>query len=177
MTWGAPWGETGGDGSRLMIEVYRPGSEIDRFGDPANEVVARTATLGGPYALKPGAAIDSKFGRVATYDFTARSGDRRHQCLGFVRSIADPRLQLAGWYCRGRVEVIDRGEFGCALERLSLMMSASEPKVTEFFAKAELQRRLCATKPKPTQRASNTKRDDWIDAPKEPKLRGRVVAR
>ncbi len=177
MTWGAPLGDAGGGGARLMLEIYRPGAEIKRFGDAASEAVARTAMLGGPYALKPGAAIDTKFGPLSTFDFTALSGERRHQCLGFVRAIAEPRMQLAGWYCRGRVEVIDRGALGCALERLSLMMSASEPKVTDFFAQAELKRKLCAAKPKPTQRVSNTKRHDWLDAPKDPKLRGRVAGK
>ncbi|MEA2907465.1 MAG: hypothetical protein QOI12_4852 [Alphaproteobacteria bacterium] len=177
MTWGKPWADPADAGSRLTVEVYRPGQERKRFADAASEVAAHTADLGGPYALKPGEAIDSKFGPVATFAFTARAGERRRHCLGFVHAAEEPRLQIAGWYCKGGAEVIDRGTLACALERLSLVMAASEPKVTELFARAELRRRPCGAKPKSAQRPSNIKRQDWIDAPKDPKLRGRVAGK
>jgi hypothetical protein len=68
------WGDPSGIGSRLMLEIYRAGHEIRRFGEPATEVVARTAELGGPYALKPAEGIESKFGRLTAFDFTATQG-------------------------------------------------------------------------------------------------------
>ncbi len=169
------FGESSGAGSRLMVEIYRPGKELDRFGDPATELAARTAELGGPYPLKPAEAIDSKFGRLASFDFTALVGGQSRHCLGFVRSADEPRLQIAGWHCKGGPELIDRGALACALDRLTLLMAASEPKVTEFFANAELKRKFCGQKPVP--RATYTQRHDWIDASKEPKLRGRVAGR
>ena len=172
MTWGAP----DGAGSRLMIEVYRPGAELKRFGEPAAEIAIRTAGLGQVGALTPADAIESKFGRVTTFDFTAGAGERVRQCLGFVRAFGEPRLQLSGWYCKGGAEVVERATLSCALERLSLVMAASEPKVQELFARAETRRKFCA--PKPAFRTATTlRRNDWIEAPKTPKLRGRVAAR
>jgi hypothetical protein len=75
--------------------------------------------------------------------------------------------------------VVDRSALACAFERLTLLMSASEPKVTEFFARAELNRKFCGQKPVGRTPAVNTsiKRNDWIEAPKVPKLRGRVAGR
>jgi hypothetical protein len=177
MRWGPAWDDPAGAGSRLTIEIYRPGKEIARFGDAASEVAARTAELGGPYPLTPAQAIDSKFGRFAAFSFTARSGGQPRNCLGFLHAFKDPLVEIAGWYCKGGAEVVERATLACALERLSLLMAASEPKITELFARAELQRKVCNTKPARTQRASNTRRHDWIDARKTPKLRGRVVAR
>jgi hypothetical protein len=173
------WGDANGPGSRLMLEIYRPGPELRHFGDPVSEVTARTAELGGPYALKPAEAIESKFGRVATFDFTASAGTRPRNCLGYVLAFEDPRLQLAGWYCKGAKEVVDRTTLACALDRLTLMMAASEPKVSELFARAELNRKFCTPKAAPRAVKSNTtiKRNDWLDAPKDPKLRGRVAVR
>jgi hypothetical protein len=173
------WGDPSSIGSRLMVEIYRPGREIRRFGEAATEVVARTAELGGPYALKPAEGIESKFGRLTAFDFTAAQGGRPRNCLGFARAFDDPRLQIAGWYCKAGREVVDRSGLACAFERLTLLMAASEPKVTEFFARAELKRKFCAQKSVARTPAANTsiKRNDWIDAPKEPKLRGRVAGR
>jgi hypothetical protein len=172
------WGDANGAGSRLRLEIYRPGQEISRFADPATEMVARTADLGGPYGLKPAEVLESKFGRVATFAFTANAGLGPRHCLGFVRAVEDPRLQIAGWYCKSGEEVVDRTTVSCALDRLTLVMAASEPKVTEFFARSELSRKFC--NPKPAPRAPRTpvaKRNDWIDAAKEPKLRGRIAGR
>ncbi len=171
------WGNPAAARSLMMIEIYRPGDEIERFGEPADEVAALTATLGGPYPLRPAPAIESKFGPVATFDFVAKADDHSRQCLGFVRAFDDPRLEIAGWYCRGAIEVVDRAVPACALERLSLLMAASEPKVTALFAKAESQRKPCGHKPSPMQRLSNALRHDWLSASSKPKLRGRVAAK
>jgi hypothetical protein len=171
------WGDPSAARSLLMIEIYRPGGEVEQFGKPADDVAALTAALGGPYPLRPAPAIESKFGPVATFDFVANADERPRQCLGFQRAFDDPRLEVAGWYCRGGIEVIDRSVVACALERLSLLMAASEPKVTALFARAESQRKPCSHKVSPLQRLSNTLRHDWLATSAMPKLRGRVAAK
>lgn len=171
MSWGAP----DGAGSRFFVEIYRPGTELKRFADPASEIAARTDDLGRIKALTPADPIESKFGRVAAFDFAARAGEHVRHCVGFARAFVEPRLQIAGWYCKGDAEVVDRGTLACALERLSLVMAASEPKVQELFARAEVRRRFCG--PKPSARAATLRRADWIEAAKGPKLRGRAAAR
>jgi hypothetical protein len=56
-------------------------------------------------------------------------------------------------------------------------MAASEPKVTELFARAERQRKPCGQKPSVLARLSNTFQHDWLAAPAMPKLRGHLAAR
>ncbi len=167
MTWGAPESL----GSRLMIEIYRPGNELKRFADPASEIRARTAVLGAARSFKPAETIDSKFGPVALVDFTAPHADRSRHCLGFVRSFDEPRLQIAGWYCKGDDEIIDGNMIACALDRLAVIAAGSDPKVAELFAHAELQRKFC--RHKPPLRGATLKRADWLAATRDPKLRGR----
>jgi hypothetical protein len=168
------WGERG-QGARFMLEIYRPGQEIERFDTPAAEIAARSGELGGVGAIRPAEVMDSKFGPIALYEFTVGSGERAHHCLGFARAFDEPRLQIAGWHCRAAHEVIERGTLSCALDRLSLLMAASDPKVSELFARAELKRQFCRHQAWPA--AGHVRRKDWIDSGKEPKLRGRVVAR
>ena len=55
--------------------------------------------------------------------------------------------------------------------------AASEPKVTELFARAERQRKPCGQKPSVLARLSNTFQHDWLAAPAMPKLRGHLAAR
>lgn len=167
-------GTAEGARSRLMIEIYRPGKELARFGDPAGEVFARAAELGGAEGLTAAAPIDGKFGVVPVFDFTATVDGRSRACLGFARAFRDPHLQIAGWYCKGAVEVVDRSTLGCAIEGLSLLAAASEPKVQDLFARAEQRRKFCATRP--AKRGPPLRRHDWIDG-QQPKLRGRMVAK
>jgi hypothetical protein len=173
------WGGASSDGerSRLMIEIYRPGEEIGDFGDAASEIAIRTGALGGPYPLQQAPEIESKFGAFDSFDFVASPDGAPRQCLGFMRAFAEPRLAITGWHCRAAVEIIDRSVIACALERLSLVMAASEPKVTELFARAERQRKPCGQKPSVLARLSNTLRHDWLAAPAMPKLRGHLAAR
>jgi len=169
MSWGEPIAPAG------MVEIYRPGPELDGFADVATEIVARAGALGALGPMTAGDPLDTKLGPVAVVDFTAAPASEPRRCVGFARTFEDPRLQIAGWHCKGGPELIDRGALACALDRLTLLMAASEPKVTEFFANAELKRKFCGQKPVP--RATYTQRHDWIDASKEPKLRGRVAGR
>jgi hypothetical protein len=173
------WGGASDDGerSRLMIEIYRPGEEIGDFGDAASEVAIRTAALGGPYPLQQAPELESKFGTFNAFDFVASPQTAPRQCLGFMRAFEQPRLAITGWHCRAALEIIDRSVVACALERLSLVMAASEPKVSELFARAERQRKPCGQKPSMLARLSNTFQHDWLAAPAMPKLRGYIAAR
>ena len=173
------WGGTSNDSerSRLMIEIYRPGEEIGDFGDAASEVAIRTAALGGPYPLLQAREIESKFGAFDAFDFVANLNGAPRRCLGFMRAFAEPRLAITGWHCRAGLEIIDRSVIACALERLSLVMAASEPKLTELFARAERQRRPCGQKPGVLARLSNTLAHDWLAAPAMPKLRGHLATK
>ena len=168
-------GAADGARSRLMIEIYRPGKELVSFGDPAGEVATRATELGGVQRLTAAEPIDGKFGTVPVFDFTATADGRSRNCLGFARAFRDPHLQIAGWYCKGTVEVVDRSTLDCAIEGLSLLAAASEPKVQDLFARAEQRRKFCSTKP--AKRGPTLRRNDWIDARQQPKLRGRMVAK
>jgi hypothetical protein len=175
MSWGV--GPDEGARSRQMIEIYRPGAEIGSFGDATSEVAIRTAALGGPYLLQAAPVIESKFGPFDSFDFVASVDGTPRQCLGFMRAFEEPRLAITGWHCRGGLEIIDRGLVACAFERLSLVMAASEPKLTELFAKAEQQRKPCGQKTSVLARLSNTLHHDWLAAPVLPKLRGYLTAK
>ncbi len=162
-------------GSRLMVEIYRPGQESPGFGHAASEAAARAAELGGAPVLSPADGIDSKFGRVAVFEFSARSDGAARNCLGFVRAFSEPRLQIAGWYCKSDMEVVDRRTLYCALEGLSLLAAASDPKVQQLFASAEQKRTFCA--PRTALRGATLRRHDWIEGPHRPKLRRTVATR
>lgn len=136
------WGELGGAGPHLMVEVYRPGAEATQFGDAAEEIAARTGGLVAAANLKAVDGIESKFGPVSLIEFSAARGSTR-QCLGFVQSFTQPLLQIAGWYCNSGPEIVERGMVACALDRLTLLAAASDAKVGELFARAELKRNFC----------------------------------
>jgi hypothetical protein len=59
----------------------------------------------------------------------------------------------------------------CALDRLTLISAASDPKLTALFARAELKRNFCGQTS--VFLAATPRRTDWIEAPRDPKLRGR----
>jgi len=154
MTWGMrPRGPSSNDtddgGTRLLIEIYRPGKELERFGDPASEVAARTGGARRTIRAAAERAVPEQIRPHRDVRVHRRGRGATAQCLGFVRNTDEPLLQIAGWYCRGGIEVIDRNPLSCAFERLSLVMAASEPKVTKLFAEAELARKLCPPRAKP----------------------------
>jgi hypothetical protein len=130
-------------GPRLMIEIYRPGRESTGFDEAAAEVAARTEDIGGPYTLRSADALDSKFGPIALFEFTALTAGRARNCLGFARTFDEPLLLIAGWYCAASTDTINRRTLACALEGLSLLATASDPKVQELFAEAEQKRTFC----------------------------------
>jgi hypothetical protein len=126
----------------LVVEIYRPGSEIGRFAGPKAEISASAAAL-GPIALRSAEEpLVSKFGPLSIIAFETSKGTPRH-CLAFVRDYDDPRLQLSGWFCQSGALSIERSTLACALDRLTLLSAGSEPKVGALFAQAELNRSYC----------------------------------
>ncbi len=161
-------------GAAAEIEIYRPAAELEAVADPDAEEAAGRAEL--RLMAKPVPhTIDSKFGPVALADFTQRAGGSERQCLRFARRFAEPRLQIAGWYCNAGLEVVERRIVGCALDRLSLLAAGSDPKLAALFARAELKRHFCGQNGPIL--AATPKRGDWIEAARDPKLRGRMVGR
>jgi len=133
-------GEADGPSPYLQVEIYRPGSEIDRFPKPAAAITAGAAAL-APVHLQRDEPLESKFGPLSIMTFDTSNGALRH-CLSFVRAYDDPRMQLSGWFCQGD-ELIARTTLACALDRLTLLSAGSEPKVGALFAQAELHRSYC----------------------------------
>jgi hypothetical protein len=140
----------------LQIEVYRPGSEIDDFPSPLEEISTNAAALGPINVGREYELLDSKFGPLAIVTFAASNGKPR-LCRAFVRTYSDPRLQLSGWFCQGGA-VIEHSMLACALDRLTLLSAGSEPRVGALFAQAELNRSYCGQRsplltPTPKHRA------------------------
>lgn len=135
-------GDADGAAPYLHVEIYRPGTEIRTFADPKTEIIDSAAAL-GPTELKGvDEPLASKFGPLTIVSFaTSKVTERR--CLGFVRSYADPRLQMSGWFCQGGREFVEQSTLACALDRLTLLAAGSEPKIGALFAQAELNRSYC----------------------------------
>jgi hypothetical protein len=126
----------------LTVIIYRPGGEIDSFGDPQDTIAKGVAALGPVDLRRADPPLASKFGPLAIVAFNTSKGTPRH-CLGFVRDYEDPRLQLSGWFCQGGADFVERSTLACALDRLTLLAAGSEPKVGALFARAELNRSYC----------------------------------
>jgi hypothetical protein len=169
------WGERDSARSYLMLEIYRPGDEIDRFDRPANEIGARAAELGSISNVAPSAGFDSKFGRFATASFAVAHDTTTRHCLGFALPFDEPRLQIAGVYCRPEGEILDRGLLACALDRLSLNSAGNDLRLAAFFARAELKRSFCGQR-NPLLYAT-ARRDGWMAPGTEAKLRGGISER
>ena len=75
------------------------------------------------------------------------------------------------WYCNAGQELVDRGMIACSLDRLTLVAAAGEPKIGALFAQAELKRNFCGANS--VFMAATRKRNDWIAAARDPRLRGR----
>src|SRR6185312_12447287 len=104
-----------------MVEVYRPGSEGERFIDAPSEIAARIVDYPVTDDVKAAGTIDSKFGPVSLVDFALAHHDTPRRCLGFAHASDDPHMQIAGWYCSAGSEVIDRSTLACAVDRLTLV--------------------------------------------------------
>jgi hypothetical protein len=162
------FGSLGLSGATAVIELYRAG------GEPAVSDTDITAGIGQlRLSTRPALpnTIDTKFGEVAVEPFTDGAPSGARQCLRFSRSFEEPRFELAGWFCNAGEELIDRRIIACAIDRLSLVAAGSEAKLGALFARAELKRTFCGQ-----QRvfvAATPKRNDWLEAARDPRLRGR----
>jgi hypothetical protein len=158
------------------LEIYRPGGEFDPS-DVANaEIAARMGPQGDPKedpqgspGLEAAGVIDSKFGAAALLRPSGNANgaqDQAKPCLGFIKRLGDPNLQISGWTCRGDGLPARRAAIGCMLDRLTLLSARNEPKLAELFARAELKRSSCAAT---TPSATSV---DWVTGIENPRLRG-----
>jgi hypothetical protein len=162
------FGDLTASGATAVVELYRPGSE------PGNEPEEITASvpelrLSGRPVLPT--TIETKFGAIAVDPFRDRAPNGERRCLRFARNFDEPRFEISGWYCNAGQELVDRGMLACALDRLTLIAAGGEPKIGALFAQAELKRTFCGANN--VFLAATPKRNDWIEAERDPRLRGR----
>ncbi len=155
LRWSGP-----GDRPAAEIEIYRPGSEYPAAAAARADLATRMVSPG--VDLEAAGVIESKFGSVVLLrQVGARDGPG--SCLGFLKRIDQPALQISGWSCRGDSLPARRASIDCMLNRLTPLSSGNEPKLAELFAQAELKRAGCA----PAQGTA-----DWMTATENPALRG-----
>jgi hypothetical protein len=152
-------------GAVAEIEIYRPGGESSPSG-PIAELAARIDP-DGLHELETAGIIDSKFGAVTLLRVPG-STDRARSCLGFIKRVDDPNLQISGWSCHGDALPVRRAAVGCILSRLILLTAGNEPKLAELFARAEVKRGNCAAS------ATSTTPADWVTSAENPRLRGTI---
>lgn len=155
-----------------VVEIYRPGAEAGQWADTdettASTVLSELRLSGAPVGPR---SIETKFGPVAVDEFTDQAADGARRCLVFRRGFDDPRLEISGWFCNAGLELVDHGMVACALDHLTLLSAASEPKLGVLFARAELKRSFCGQKG--VLYAATPRHMDWIEAARDPRLRGR----
>ena len=169
------FGDRSSDEPFALVEVYRPGAETTRFGDPLAAMAMLTADLRVSRLAAAAPLPDSKFGPIDLVDFSIAGSGGSRRCAGFVRGVGEPRLQIAGWYCNSGPELVDRVTIACLLDRLTVSAAPTDPTVTEFFSRAELRRNFCSQKA--AQVAAAGKRIDWLEERSAPDLRGRLAGR
>jgi hypothetical protein len=142
------------------LEIYRAGGEFGQSGPATAEIAARMDPA-GDRELEAAGVIDTKFGAV-TLLRQPGSADAR-ACLGFIKRLDEPNLQISGWSCQGDALPARRAAISCILSRLILLTAGNEPKLAELFARAELRRSSCA---------ASGPSADWVSAAENPLLRG-----
>ena len=168
-------GEPGRSERAMVIEVYRPGAEIDSFAEAAAAAAfaARTNDLHRVGPVRPLSPLETKFGAVALFEFAIHPPQRQSgRCAGFVRTYESPRLQMAGFYCVPKDFPIEREHITCALDRFTLISAGSDPKVGALFARAELKRRFCGHR---SPLLAATPKRPVPQNPPTVKLRGRIA--
>jgi hypothetical protein len=135
------WGEPGESHRYFMVEIYRPGGELDGFSGPIAEIELRTASFATSMRMRESLPIGTKFGAVATVDFNIGPSNAGH-CVGFVRTFDEPRVQISGLACNNNA-LVDRAAIACAIDRLTLISAGSDPEIAKLFAQAELRRNFC----------------------------------
>jgi hypothetical protein len=158
------------------LEIYRPGGEFDPKIPPGADLVrlmAETPAQNAGIELEAAGIVDSKFGAVALLRPTGAS-DGVDGCLGFAKRIDQPRLEIAGFSCQDGAPAARRMAIACLLNRLTLLNAANDPKLADWFAKAELQAELKADLRRSDCQASSTsdRPSDWISSSDAPGLKG-----
>ena len=162
------WGSPGG-WPVAELEIYRFGAEPAPLGPATTDLAARMGAQtspAGPSDFEAAGVIDSKFGHVTLLRL-AGGADSPSSCLGFVKRVDEPGLQLSGWSCQSEALPAGRAAISCMLNRLVLLTAGNDPKLAELFARAELRRGSCAT-------ATSAVSADWVTAAQNPLLRGRL---
>jgi hypothetical protein len=146
------------------LEIYRLGGEADAATDARTDLAAGMPAA-GTSDLEAAGVIESKFG---TFTLLRRAAvrDSAGSCLGFLKQIDEPALRISGWSCQGASLPMRRAAIGCLLNRLTLLASGNDPKLAEFFARAELRRGGCSSS---ALAADST---DWVARAENPRLRG-----
>jgi len=146
------------------LEIYRLGGEADASANPRADLATRMPADGAA-DLEAAGVIDSKFGVISLLR-AAGVADGAGSCLGFLKQIGDPPLRISGWSCQGASTPARRAAVGCLLNRLTMLASGNDPKLAEFFARAELRRGTCIGSALLAQSA------DWATRTEDPRLRG-----
>jgi hypothetical protein len=171
------WGDAAGGGPYVMVEIFRPGLAGERFIDASSEIAARILSFTVTDDVKPAGIIESKFGAVHLVDFAIAANSASHakarRCLGFARPFDQPAVQIAGWYCSDRDEVVDRATLACVLDRLTVLSAGGDGDLAGLFARAELKRTFCGQR-NPIL-AATPERDVAVAIPRGVKLRGRLL--
>lgn len=167
------FGEPGRSLRYVMLEIYRPGTELSHFADPASEIAANAGAFGPAGDVRVSLPIETKFGQMETVDFAVGRFGGGH-CVGFVRHFNMPRLQISGVSCNMDT-IVDRGAVRCMLDRLTLLSSGSDRNVAEVFARAEVNRTFCGQRD-PLMYAT-PKRPGSPDTAASLKLRGTFASR
>jgi len=154
--------------ANAVVELYRAGAEPEVAEDDITASIGDLRLSGRPTLPE---MIDTKFGPVRVESFTDQAPGGPRGCLKFLRSFEDPRFELSGWFCNAGEEIVDRGMIACAIDHLTLMSARSEPKLAALFARAELKRTFCGQAG--VLFAATPKLVDWIEAARDPRLRGR----
>jgi hypothetical protein len=152
------------EAAKIELEIYRIGAEAEPAADALTYLAGRMPA-DRTDRLESAGMIDSRFGPVALFH-RAGASDGFGACLGFVKRIDDPALQLTGWSCQGDGLPARRMMIGCMLNRLTLLASADDPKLAELFARAEPKRASCTGSPQ-AERTAN-----WVSGIENPRLRG-----
>jgi hypothetical protein len=162
------FGDLTSAGGTAVVELYRAGAETDAADEDITASIGELRLTGRPTLP---ATIDTKFGPVTVETFVDRAPGGERRCLKFLRSFEEPRFDLSGWFCNAGQEIVDRGMIACALDHLTLMSAGREPRLAALFARAELKRTFCGQAG--VLFAATPKRGGWIEAARDPRLRGR----
>jgi hypothetical protein len=154
-----------GDKQVAELEIYRPGGEFDPS-RPAATGFATRMGLKGVGELESAGIIESKFGTVTLLRHAGEADAR--SCVGFIKRLDEPPLQISGWSCQGETLPARRATISCILDRLVQLTGGNDPKLAELFAHAELKRGGCANA------AASAASSDWVTGAENPLLRGGI---